>query len=121
MSGRESVHGAVPVSAKPTVVAVPVHRVRDPHAKSLIELGRFDEAILAARKAVRQNPSYSAAYRCLACALAHLERDTEARQEAARVLEHDPAFTISTYIARGLPGAKAKLLIEGLRKAGLPE
>ncbi len=31
MSGRESVHGAVPVSAalaKPAVVAVPVHRVR---------------------------------------------------------------------------------------------
>ena len=37
------------------------------------------------------------------------------------MLEHDPDFTISSYIARGLPGAKAKLLIEGLRKAGLPE
>jgi adenylate cyclase len=56
----------------------------------------------------------------LACAFSHLGRDTEAREAAARVLEHDPAFTISAYIARG-GQAKAKLLIEGLRKAGLPE
>jgi adenylate cyclase len=39
---------------------------------------------------------------------------------AARVLEVDPAFTISTWIARG-GQSNAKLVIEGLRKAGLPE
>jgi adenylate cyclase len=87
---------------------------------ALIELGRFDEAIVAGKKAQRQSPTYSSAYRCLACAFSHLGRDTEAREAAARVLEHDPAFTISAYIARG-GQAKAKLLIEGLRKAGLPE
>jgi TolB-like protein/Flp pilus assembly protein TadD len=87
---------------------------------ALIELGRFDEAIVAGKKAQRQSPTYSSAYRCLACAFAHLGRDTEAREAAARVLEHDPAFTISAYIARG-GQAKAKLFIEGLRKAGLPE
>ena len=46
MSGRESVHGAVPVSAalaKPAVVAVPVHRVRDPRAKCTPEQSRFAE------------------------------------------------------------------------------
>jgi hypothetical protein len=43
VSGRESVHGAVPVSAKPAVVAVPVHRVRDPHAKCTPEQSRFAE------------------------------------------------------------------------------
>ena len=36
------------------------------------------------------------------------------------VLEVDPAFTISAWIARG-GQSNAKLLIEGLRKAGLPE
>jgi adenylate cyclase len=87
---------------------------------ALIELGRFDEAIVAAKKAVRQDPSYSAAYRCLASAFAHLGRDAEAREAAVRVLEFDPAFTISTWIARG-GQSNAKLLIEGLRKAGLPE
>jgi adenylate cyclase len=87
---------------------------------AFIELGRFDEAIVAAKRAIRQNPSYSAAYRCLASALAHLGRDAEAREAAARLLEADPAFTISAWIARG-GQSNMKLLIEGLRKAGLPE
>ncbi len=87
---------------------------------ALIELGRFDEAIVAGKKALRQNPSYETAYRCLASALAHLGRDAEAREATARLLELDPAFTISSRIARG-GQSNAKLLIEGLRKAGLPE
>jgi class 3 adenylate cyclase/Flp pilus assembly protein TadD len=87
---------------------------------ALIELGRFDEAIVAAKKALRQNPSFSPAYRCLASAFAHLGRDAEAREAAARLLEADPAFAISACIARG-GQLNAKLLIEGLRKAGLPE
>jgi adenylate cyclase len=87
---------------------------------AFIELRRFDEAIVAGKKAQRQNPFYSQAYRCLASAFAHLGRDAEAREAAARLLEVDPAFTISAWIARG-GQARAKLLIEGLRKAGLPE
>ena len=53
-------------------------------------------------------------------AFAHLGRDAEARDAAARVLEIDPAFTISALIAR-LPKKNVELFIEGLRKAGLPE
>ncbi|WP_312015601.1 tetratricopeptide repeat protein [Bradyrhizobium liaoningense] len=87
---------------------------------ALIELGRFDEAIVGGKKARRQNPSYASAYRCLASAFAHLGRDAEVREAVARLLETDPAFTISAYIARG-GQSNAKLLIEGLRKAGLPE
>ena len=87
---------------------------------ALIELGRFDEAIVAGKKALRQNPSFSVAYRCLASAYAHLGRDAEAREAAARLLEVDPDFTISAWIARG-GQSNATLLIEGLRKAGLPE
>jgi adenylate cyclase len=87
---------------------------------AFIELGRFDEAIVAGKKALRQHPSYSPAYRCLASAFAHLGRDDEAREAAARLLEADPAFTISAWIARG-GQSDSKLQIEGLRKAGLPE
>jgi adenylate cyclase len=86
---------------------------------ALIELRRFDEAVVAARKALRHTP-YPGAYRCLACALAHLGRDAEAREAAALLLEVDPAFTISSWIARG-GQSNARLMIEGLRKAGLPE
>jgi adenylate cyclase len=89
-------------------------------ASALIELRRFDEAIVAGKRALRQNQFYPAPYRCLASAFAHLERDAEARTAAARVLEFDPRFTITSWIARG-GQSKAKLYIEGLRKAGLPE
>jgi adenylate cyclase len=87
---------------------------------ALIELGRFDEAIVAGKKALRQNATYAPAYRCLAVAFAHLGRNAEAREAAARALEVDPAFTISAAVARGAM-SNAKLWIEGLRKAGLPE
>lgn len=85
-----------------------------------IELRRFDDAIVAGKKALRQNPSFSLAYRCLASAFAHVGRDTEAHEAMARMLELDPAFTISAWIARG-GQTNSTLLIEGLRKAGLPE
>jgi adenylate cyclase len=97
-----------------------LHRSLTGMGFALIELRRFDEAIVASKKAQRRNPSYSAAYRCLASALAHLGRDAEAREAAAGLLGVDPAFTISAWIAQG-GRSNAKLMIEGLRKAGLPE
>jgi len=90
-------------------------------ARAFIELHRFDEAIIAGKKALRQNPFYAAAYRCLASAFAHLGRDAEAREAAARMIEIDPAFTISAWIARSQLSKNANLMIEGFRKAGLPE
>jgi adenylate cyclase len=87
---------------------------------AFIELRRFDEAIAAGKKALHHNPSFSATYWCLASAFAHLGREAEAREAAARLLEVDPTFTISAWIARG-GQSNAKLAIEGLRKAGLPE
>jgi TolB-like protein/Flp pilus assembly protein TadD len=91
-------------------------------ATAYIELRRFDEAIIAAKKAQRQTPRYPGPYRSLASAFAHLGRDVEAREAAARLLEIDPA-TISVWMARGAYTSKraSALLIEGLRKAGLPE
>jgi adenylate cyclase len=97
-----------------------LHRTFSGMALAFIELGRFHEAIVAGKKAERQNPSWSATYRCLASAFAHLGRDAEAREAAARLFEVDPAFTISRWMARG-GQLNAKLVIEGLRKAGLPE
>ena len=55
---------------------------------------------------------------CLASAFAHLGCDAEAREAAARLLEVDPAFTISSWIARD---ENATLSTKGLRKTGLPE
>jgi adenylate cyclase len=96
------------------------HRMLVGMAAAYIELRRFDEAVSAGKKARRQNPSFTGAYRCLASAFAHLGRDAEAREAAARLLEVEPAFTISAWISRG-GQSNAKLMTEGLRKAGLPE
>jgi adenylate cyclase len=88
--------------------------------QAFIELRCFEEAIVAAKKALHQNSTYPAIHRCLASAFAHLGRNDEAREAAARVLELEPDYKISTSIARGRY-SNLKLLIEGLRKAGLPE
>ena len=87
---------------------------------AFIELRRFDEAVIAGKKALRHNASFPGTYWCLASAFAHLGRDAESREAAERLLEVDPTFTISKWIARG-GQSNSKLLIEGLRKAGLPE
>src|SRR5262245_41235335 len=87
---------------------------------ALVELGRFEEAIVAGRKAQRHNPFFSSTYRCLASAFAHLGRDADAREAVTRMAELDPAFTISAWIDRG-GQSNSKLMIEGLRKAGVPE
>jgi adenylate cyclase len=92
----------------------------DGMGRAFIELRRFDEAIVAGKKTQRQSPSYVGAYCCLASAFAHLGRDAEAREAAARMLQVDPAFTISARMGRRRQ-SHVKLLIEGLRKAGLPE
>ena len=97
-----------------------LHTVFTGIGMALIELGRFDEAVEAGKKAERQNPSYSSAYRCLASAYAQLRRDAESREAAAHLLETDPTFTLSAWMARG-GQSNTKLLTEGLRKAGLPE
>jgi TolB-like protein len=86
---------------------------------ALIGLGRFDEAVAAAKKALRENQTYGATYCCLAAALAHLGRDAEARKTATQLLEIEPDFRISEMAARS--GQRAPMFIEGLRKAGFPE
>jgi adenylate cyclase len=87
---------------------------------ALIELRRFDEAVAFFKRALRQNSSDGVAFRGLASASAHLGQDAEARDAAARMLEIDPAFTISGRFSQRTQ-TTLKLQVEGLRKAGLPE
>jgi adenylate cyclase len=86
---------------------------------ALIQLGRFDEAVVAATKALRQRPFLSTAHACLTSALANLGRDAEAREAAARLLEVDPAFTITERIVGSRQSSGR--IIEGLMKVGLPD
>ena len=85
---------------------------------AFIDLGRFDEAVAAAKKALQKDQVYGAAYRCLAAALAHQGREAEARKTVTQLLEIEPDFRISKLIARGV---RSQILLEGLRKAEFPE
>jgi len=87
---------------------------------AFIGLGRFDEAVAAAKKAVRENQTFAIAYLCLTVALAHLGREAETRETVARLLELQPNFHISKWMAHG-GRWEAQRFIDGLRKAGLPE
>ena len=87
---------------------------------ALIELRRFDEAIVVGKKALRQNPpmwQLTAASRPLSPISDVTLRRTTRRRVCLRSI---PPLQYRRYIARG-GLSNAKLLIEGLRKAGLPE
>ena len=88
-------------------------------AQAFIELRRFEEAIVVGKEALHQNSTYPATHRCLASAFTHLGRDVEAREAAARVLELEPDFTISTWIARG-GQSNSKLFAEVFAKRDCP-
>jgi adenylate cyclase len=85
---------------------------------AFIDLGRFDEAVAAANKALQKDQAYGVAYRCLAAALAHLGREAEARKTVTQLLEIEPDFRISKLMARGV---RSQIFLDGLRKAGFPE
>jgi adenylate cyclase len=87
---------------------------------AFMSLGRFGEAVAAAEKSLRKNPTFTPAYRCLAAALAHLGRDAEAKEAVARLLEIEPDFRISEWAVRTRQW-RTGLLVDSLRKAGLPE
>ena len=89
-------------------------------AIAFIGLGRFDEAVTAAKKALSQNHTFAVSYCCLTTAFAHLGRVAEAREAADHLLELKPDFRISEWAARSSIRPD-QLFIDGLHKAGLPE
>ncbi len=90
---------------------------------ALVGLGRFEEALPWARKAAREMPSWITVQRGLAITLGHLGRDDEAKEVVREMLRIDPEFTISRFAA-SIPfkeGLVQERVIEGMRKAGVPE
>ena len=92
------------------------------------QLGSWDQAVAWCRRAIEANRNFPLAYFDLAAALAQLGRAEEARSAVKAGLALNPAFSISraradwtaisddpTYLAQLEP------ILEGLRKAGLPE
>jgi len=87
-------------------------------------LKRYENAVYWLRECISRQPSQLWPHIILACAYAQLGQLEEARAEAAEVLRIDPGFTIASESAKRKPVHKPKdteHLIDGIRKAGLPE
>jgi adenylate cyclase len=82
---------------------------------------RYEEAMSAARRAIRSNPGFSVAHWILAASLAALGRIPEAKVAAAQVLALSPNFTTAgTCACVGVPAALAASLTKACSAAGLP-
>lgn len=92
-------------------------------AQTLHNLGKYEEALAPAKKAVRVSPKDPFARQVLVIAYSFLGRNKEARAEASELLKIDPDFTIGRI--RKLSPAKNREKVErrlgALAKAGLPE
>lgn len=95
-----------------------------PMAHAYYFLERYEEALDQAQHFLKQHPDQHPALRIGAAAAAFAGRTDEARQLACRLLEVDPAFSVSR-IGRYLGPYRRPEFVEkyaeGLRKAGLPE
>ena len=91
-------------------------------------LGGYEQAVAWFRRAIEANRNYPEAYFNMAAALAQLGRLDEARSAVKAGLALNPAFSISRARAAwtamsddALYLAQNERILEGLRKAGLPE
>jgi tetratricopeptide (TPR) repeat protein len=86
----------------------------------LYQLRRYSDAADAFEKLVPA-PTYVERY--LAACYAQLGRLDEARTKATEALKREPCFTLRRYAVVDSYKSRADLdhMIEGLRKAGLPE
>jgi adenylate cyclase len=91
-------------------------------AKALLLSGRYSEAAELARRAVATYDCWDTTYWYLAAAYGHLGQANEASKAVAKILSLSPGATIS-HISK-LPirdETRLAIVVEGLRKAGLPE
>jgi TolB-like protein len=89
-------------------------------------LGEYEAAVAWLRKSIDANRNNPWAYFYLAACLAHLGRVDEARDEVKAGLSVNPKFTIRHFLAARESDnpvfvVQHKRVVEGLRKAGVPE
>ncbi|MDC9824368.1 winged helix-turn-helix domain-containing protein [Devosia sp. ZB163] len=88
---------------------------------SHILAGEFEPAADWALRSLASNPDWLGAYWTLAAAYGHLGRSDEARAVIAQLLQRAPHMRLADIERRGERYAERySILVEGLRKAGLP-
>jgi tetratricopeptide (TPR) repeat protein len=89
-------------------------------------LGKELEAVVWLQRSIETNGNYPSSHLILAAALARLGRLAEARSEVRAAIAINPKFTITRFSEGAMSDhptylAGRELLIDGLRKAGVPE
>ena len=91
-------------------------------AKALLLSGRYSDAAELARRSVAIYDCWDTTYWYLAAAYGHLGRANEASKAVAKILLLSPGTTVSRISKLPIRDeTRLAILIEGLRKAGLPE
>ena len=88
---------------------------------TLRDTGRFEEAVSAFKKAIQSAPDHLPAHLGLAATYSMMDREKEARAEAAEVLKINPNFSVDK-LAKVFPfkdQSRRDGLANALRKAGL--
>ena len=91
-------------------------------AHALLLSGQYSDAAELARRSAATYDGWDSTYWYLAAACGHLGRSDEAKKAVSKILSLSPGTTISRI--RKLPiqdEARQAILLDGLRKAGLPE
>jgi TolB-like protein/DNA-binding SARP family transcriptional activator len=83
---------------------------------------QYERAIECALRSLRENRTYTAAYRLLVMALVLADREDEARASARRLLELEPGLTVAGFRRRypGSASSHTDLLCDALARAGIP-
>jgi len=90
-------------------------------ARSHLAMGRTEEALTWGLRSLEGYTGYDFAHCVAAASYAHLGRLEEARATVQRALSIWPTLTIATLLGSiAQPEDRDRLLIEGLRKAGMP-
>jgi adenylate cyclase len=85
--------------------------------------GQYEKAVHEYKKAIQLQPDDMISHLNLTVCFVKLGREEDANAEAAKVLRINPKFSVESY-AKHIPlkdEASKKLLIDDMRKAGLPE
>jgi adenylate cyclase len=83
-------------------------------------LGRYEDAIELFKQVLKRSPKNLFAHTGLTSNYIALGREEEARHQAEKLLELDPAFSLVRYAEIGYTEDKeAKRVLDNLRKAGL--
>jgi len=84
--------------------------------------GNLERSIDTGRSALLSNPNFTPTHRALASTLGHAGRLDEAKQVVDALLQLVPGLTVSSFAQQTLfrYSGKLEVILEGLRRAGLP-